>query len=223
MIQNKTVKFLKDLKKNNNKPWFDANRMRYDEARKDFEIFIQSLIDKHGKKDKSIAELKAKECMFRINRDIRFAKDKTPYKINMSASIGRGGKKSLFASYYFQLEPFGESLICGGLWAPMPPELKKVRQEIDYNFDELKKIISNKKFKTVFKDLYKGEDATLIKVPQGFEKDNPAADYLKLKSFIAIKPLKDIDLTSKDLEKNILEAMEAAQPFVEFINRSIED
>ncbi len=223
MLQNNTVKFLKDLKKNNNKPWFDANRMRYDEARKDFEIFIQLLIDKHGKKDKSIAELKAKECMFRINRDIRFAKDKTPYKINMSASIGRGGKKSLFASYYFQLEPSGESLICGGLWAPMPPELKKVRQEIDYNFDDLQKIISNKKFKTVFKDLYKGEDATLIKVPQGFEKDNPAADYLKLKSFIAIKPLKDIDLTSKDLEKNILEAMEAAQPFVEFINRSIED
>lgn len=222
MLQNTTVKFLKDLKKNNNKSWFDANRKRYDEAKKDFEIFIQSVIDKHGKKDKSIAALKAKECMFRINRDIRFAKDKTPYKTNMGASINRGGKKSLFAGYYFHCEP-GESFIGGGLWVPMPPELKKVRQEIDYNFDELKKIINTKKFKSVYGDLYKGEDATLVKVPQGFEKDNPAAEYLKLKSFIAMKSLKEIDLTSKDLIKIVTEAFDALQPLLVFINKSLED
>ena len=220
MLQNTTVKFLKDLKKNNNKPWFDANRKRYDDAKKDFEIFIQSLIDRHGKKDKSIAELKAKECMFRINRDIRFAKDKTPYKTNMGASINKGGKKSLFAGYYFHCEP-GESFVGGGLWVPMPAELKKVRQEIDYNFDELKKIVGAKKFKEVYGNLYKGEDATLIKVPQGFEKDNPAADYLKLKSFIAMKSLKETDLTSKDLTKIVTEAFETLQPLLVFINRSI--
>lgn len=222
MLQSSTVKFLKDLKKNNNKPWFDANRNRYDDAKKDFEIFIQSVIDKHGKKDKSIAALKAKECLFRINRDIRFAKDKTPYKTNMGASINRGGKKSLFAGYYFHCEP-GESFVGGGLWVPMPPELKKVRQEIDYNFDELKKIIGSKKFKSVYNNLYKGEDATLVKVPQGFEKDNPAADYLKLKSFIAMKSLKETDLTSKDLVKIVVEAFETLQPLLGFINRSLED
>lgn len=221
MLQTATIKFLKDLKKNNNKPWFDANRKQYDTAKKDFELFIQSVIDKHLKKDTTLKDVKAKDCMFRINRDIRFSKDKSPYKTNFGASINRGGKKSLFAGYYFHLEP-GESFVGGGIWMPMPPELKKVRQEIDYNLDEFTKIISSKKFKSVYGDLYKGEDASLVKVPQGFEKDNPAADYLKLKSFLAMKSLKEADLISKDLIKNVTEAFEALQPLLIFINRSLE-
>jgi uncharacterized protein (TIGR02453 family) len=220
MLQPTTIKFLKDLKKNNNKPWFDANRGKYEDAKKDFGTFIQTVIDRHGKKDSSIKELKAKDCLFRINRDIRFSKDKTPYKSNMGASISRGGKKSAFADYYFHCEP-GESFVGGGLWVPMPPELKKVRQEIDYCFDDFKKIIGSKKFKAVYGDLYKGDDASLSKVPQGFEKDNPAAVYLKLKSFIAMKSLKEADLTSKDLLKSVLEAFETLQPLLEFMNRAL--
>ena len=220
MLQPATLKFLKDLKKNNNKPWFDANRNKYEDAKKDFGEFIQSVIDKHSKKDGSIKELKAKDCLFRINRDIRFSKDKTPYKTNMGASINRGGKKSIFAGYYFHLEP-GESFAGGGIWMPMPPELKKVRQEIDYNLEEFKKIVSSKKFKSVYGELYKGEDASLVKVPQGFEKDNPAADYLKLKSFLAMKKLTDKDIASKDLEKKVVEAFDALQPLVEFINKAL--
>src|ERR1700683_925484 len=120
MLQSSTIKFLKDLKKNNNKTWFDSNRKYYEESKNDFEKFIQAVIDKQGKNDKHIAGLKAKECLFRINRDIRFSKDKTPYKSNFGASINRGGKKSLFAGYYFHCEP-GESFAGGGLWGPMPP------------------------------------------------------------------------------------------------------
>ena len=221
MLKSTTIKFLKDLKKNNNKAWFDSNRKYYDDAKKDFEGLIQSVIDKQGKNDKLIAGLKAKECLFRINRDIRFSKDKTPYKTNLGASINRGGKKSLFAGYYLHCEP-GESFVGGGLWVPMPPELKKVRQEIDYNFPEFKKIICNKKFKSVYGDLYKGSDATLSKLPHGFEKDNPAADYIKLKSFIAMKKLNESTLGSRDLEKTVVEAFSALQPLVEFINRSLE-
>ena len=105
MIQTSTLKFLKDLKKNNNKTWFDANRSRYEDARKDFEQFIQEVIEKHGRKDKTIASLNAKDCMFRINRDIRFAKDKTPYKNNFGASINKDGRKSMTTSgYYFHLQ-----------------------------------------------------------------------------------------------------------------------
>jgi uncharacterized protein (TIGR02453 family) len=222
MLQATTIKFLKDLKKNNNKPWFDANRKKYEEAKKDFELFIQTIIDKHGKKDATIKELKAKDCMFRINRDIRFSKDKTPYKINMGASINRGGRKSVFAGYYFHCEP-GDSFVGGGIWVPMPPELKKVRQEIDYNFDEFKKIIDAKKFKSVYGELSKSDGISLTKVPQGFEKDNPAADYLKLKSFIALQPLKDTDLTSKDLIKKVTDAFETLQPLLEFINKALEE
>jgi uncharacterized protein (TIGR02453 family) len=221
MLQKETVNFLKDLKKNNNKPWFDKHRPAYDNAKTDFGNFIQTILDTHSKKDPTLASLKAKECLFRINRDIRFSKDKTPYKSNMGASINRGGKKSIFAGYYFHCEP-GNSFVGGGLWTPMPPELKKTRQEIDYCFDEFYKIIHSKKFRLFYGDLYRGEDASLSKVPQGFEKDNPAADYLKLKSFIAMAPLKDAELTSKEIVKKTLRAFETLQPLLQFINRALE-
>ncbi|MBS1934248.1 MAG: DUF2461 domain-containing protein [Bacteroidetes bacterium] len=222
MLQAATIKFLKDLKKNNNKPWFDANRKRYEDAKQDYAQFIQSVLEKHSKKDAAIKDLKAKDYMFRINRDIRFSKDKSPYKTNFGASINRGGKKSIYAGYYFHLEP-SESFVGGGLSIPAPQALKKVRQEIDYNLDEFKKIITSKKFKSVYSELYKGEDVSLTKVPQGFEKDNPAAEYIKLKSFIAMKKLNEADILGKTLEKQVLEAFETLQPLVEFINKALEE
>src|SRR5688572_356272 len=105
MLQSSTLKFLKALVKNNDKQWFDANRSSYDDAKEDFENFIQAILDRHIKKDEDLKELTAKKCTFRINRDIRFSKDKTPYKTNMGASMNRGGKKSVFAGYYFHCEP----------------------------------------------------------------------------------------------------------------------
>jgi len=221
MLQPSTLKFLKDLKKNNNKAWFDSHRKEYENAKLDFSGFIQLIIDRHAKKDHTIATLKAKDCMFRINRDIRFSKDKSPYKTNLGASINRGGKKSIYGGYYFHCEP-GESFVGGGIWMPMPPELKKVRQEVDYCFDEFKKIIGSKKFKNVYGDLYKGEDSSLSKVPQGFDKESPAADYLKLKSFIAMKNFTEKDVLSKTLVNQTLEAFETLHPLLQFINRSFE-
>lgn len=221
MLQPSTIKFLKDLKKNNNKPWFDTNRKRYEEAKKDFEEFIQSVINTHGKKDKSIALLKAKECMFRINRDIRFAKDKSPYKTNLGASINKDGRKSMTtAGYYFHLQP-GESFAGGGLYMPLPDELKKVRQEIDYNFTEFKKIIGSRKFKSVYDDLDKSDEFLLSRVPKGYEPSNPAAEYLRLKSYIAFVRVSDTELTSKELLKKTLTAFEALQPLNDFINQAM--
>jgi len=221
MLQSSTIKFLKDLQKNNNKPWFEKNRTVYESAKTDFAQFIQIIIDKHGKKDESIKQLKAKDCMFRINRDVRFSKDKSPYKNNFGASINRGGKKSVYAGYYFHCQP-GEAFAGGGLWVPMPADLKKVRQEVDYCFDEFKKITGSKKFKTVYGDLIKDAETSLVKVPQGFEKDNPAADYIKLKSFIAMKRISDKEITSKELTRITIEAFETLQPLLVFINRSLE-
>lgn len=222
MLQISTLKFLKDLKKNNNKPWFDANRKRYEEAKTDFANFIQQVIDIYGKKDKTITSLKAKDCMFRINRDVRFSKDKSPYKSNFGASINKGGRKAMnIAGYYFHLEP-GQLFVGGGLYQPMPPELNKVRQEVDYCFDELKKIISAKKFKTVYKDLDKSKEFTLSRVPKGYENDNPAAEYLKLKSFIAFTTLTDKDVTSKTLLKKTVDSFETLFPLIIFLNRATE-
>ena len=220
MLQSSTLKFLKDLSKNNNKPWFEANRKKYEEAKADFTAFIQTVIDKHGKKDEGIAHLKAKDCMFRINRDVRFSKDKSPYKNNMGAYMNKEGKKSILGGYYFHCEP-GRSFVGGGLWMPMPPELSKVRQEIDYNLDAFKKIIGSKKFKTIYGDLSRDAEYVLSRVPKGYEADNPAADYLKMKSFVALTSFKDSDLLSKDLTKKVLDAFDALQPMLKFINESI--
>ncbi len=222
MLQSSTIKFLKDLKKNNNKPWFDVNRKQYETAKADFAGFVQQLIDLHGKKDASIKNLVAKDCLFRINRDVRFAKDKSPYKSNMGASINKGGRKGEnSAGYYFHFEP-GNSFAGGGIWMPMPDELKKVRQEIDYNLSDFKKIVAAKKFKSVYGDLSREAEYTLSRVPKGYEADNPASEYLKLKSYVAMVPISDADLLSKDLVKKTVAAFEALQPLIEFINKSIE-
>ena len=221
MLQSSTLKFLKDLKKNNNKPWFDAHRKQYETARTDFENFIQSVLDKQSKNDPDLKGLAAKKCLFRINRDIRFSKDKSPYKTNFGASMDKGGKKSGFAGYYFHLEP-GKSFSGGGLWMPPADALKKVRQEIDYCFDEFKKIVSSKKFKTIYGELYTGEGIQLSKVPQGFEKNNPAAEYLKLKSWLVLTDIGDAELTSKNLVAKTVDAFYLMQPFVKFLNRPLQ-
>ena len=220
MLESSTLKFLKDLKKNNNKPWFDAHRKQYETARNDFENFIQSVLDKQGKNDPDLKGLAAKKCLFRINRDIRFSKDKSPYKTNFGASMDKGGKKSGFAGYYFHLEP-GKSFLGGGLWMPSADALKKVRQEIDYCFDEFKKIVSSKKFKTIYGELYTGEGIKLSKVPQGFEKNNPAAEYLKFKSWLVLTDISDSELTSKNLVPKTVDAFCLMQPLVKFLNRPL--
>lgn len=222
MLDQSTLKFLKALARNNNKPWFDKHRVDYDAARLDFETFIQNVINQHGKKDPDIAGLSAKQCLYRINRDIRFTKDKTPYKRNFAASMDKGGKKSGLAGYYIQIEP-GRSFIGGGIWQPTPERTKKIRQEIDYCFDEFSKVVQSKKFRSLYPELYAGEDVRLTKLPHGFEKDNPAAIYLKFKSWLVITDLKDEDVTSKNLLNKTLKTLETTQPFIEFLNRAVEE
>ena len=220
MLQQSTLRFLKDLKKNNNKAWFDAHRKSYDDARADFTAFIQKVIDSHAKNDPAIKNLVAKDCLFRINRDVRFSKDKSPYKSNFGASINQDGRKSMtHAGYYFHLEP-GGSFTGGGLYVPGPVELKKLRQEIDYNFEEFKKIVEGKKFRAVYKNLDESGEFRLVRVPKGYEPENPAAYYLRFKSYIASVELKDAELTSKDLVKKTVAALATLQPLVSFINKA---
>jgi uncharacterized protein (TIGR02453 family) len=221
MLEPQTLKFLSQLKKNNNKPWFDAHRPQYEAARIDFSNFIQLLIDALQKSDTTITGITAKDSQFRINRDVRFSKDKRPYKHNFGAFIARGGKKSMYAGYYFHLAP-GNSFIGGGLWQPEPANLKKVRQEIDYNWEEFQSIVKNKTFKKIFGDLYKGEDMSLKRMPKGYAEDHPAISYLKLQSLIAEQKIADEELTRATLHKKSLAAFQALQPLLNFINRSLE-
>lgn len=221
MLQSTTIQFLKTLKKNNNKEWFDANRKRYTDARADFEALVALVLMEVAKFDKSVAHLQAKDCMFRINRDVRFSSNKAPYKTNMAMYITAKGKKAMdSAGYYFNLEP-GQSFLAGGIWMPMPNELKKVRQEIDYNFNAFEKLLKEKKFQTVFGGFDTSEGAVLKRAPKGYEEDNPAIEFLKLKSFVATAPFADEILTGKKLAVEIGKRFELLHPLVGFLNQAL--
>ena len=222
MFQQASLKFLKDLAKNNQKEWFDKNRSRFESTKQELEAFTADVIKKVTKFDDSIAHLQVKECLFRINRDVRFSKDKSPYKRHLSMYLSKGGKKGINPGYYFHLEP-GNSYVGGGLWMPMPPELKKVRQEIDYSWDEFRKLFSDKKFKAAFGDFRRGEEEVLSRPPKGYEETNPAIEYLKLKSWIMSAKVSDAELVSKDLSKKIAGYFERMNPMIQFFNQALDE
>lgn len=221
MLQSATLTFLKGLKKNNNREWFEKNRKVYEASKEDFASVVKNVITQFGKKETSIAALHAKDCMFRINRDVRFSKNKSPYKTNMGAGFSKGGRKSPLAGYYFHCEP-GNSFVGGGLWMPEADGIKKVRQEIDYCFDVFSKIIKSKKFIAQYGGLSREEGMALSREPKGYKKDNPAIEYIKLKSWVAMAPLTDAAITDKNLVKKIITAFETVQPMIAFLNRALE-
>ena len=192
------------------------------EAKADFERFVSEVLSKLTSVDNDLKDIEVKDCTFRLNRDIRFSKDKTPYKTNMGASFNRGGKKSVFAGYYFHLEPGGKSFVGGGLWMPMAPELRKIRQEIDYCFPEFKRIINSKKFFNEYKELESTQDVKLTNLPRGYEKDNEAAELLKLKSFLAMKNIPDSELRKNTLIRNTIKSFEALTPLIKFLNKALD-
>lgn len=220
MLQLSTIKFLKDLKKNNNKTWFEQNRKIYEAAKQDYIKLVDSIIAATAKFDAPVGNLKAKDCIFRINRDVRFSKDKSPYKSNMGAFITPGGKKVNAPGYYFHCEP-GQSFAAGGMYIPAPPDLAKIRQELDYNFEEWKKIVQHKTFKKHFEKGVEGIDV-LSRPPKGYDETNPALEYLKMKSFIVSHPLTDAQLTDKNLVKDIAKAFETMKPMIDFLNHAMQ-
>jgi uncharacterized protein (TIGR02453 family) len=156
-----------------------------------------------------------------LNRDVRFSKDKSPYKSHFGAYFSRGGKKSVYAGYYFHLDPEG-SFACGGLWMPEPPELKKLRQEIDYNLGEFLKIIKSKKFYGRFGEFDNSHDAVLSRPPKGYDDSNPAIEYIKRKSFVSMVDIPVSTVTSPSLLKETLASFETLMPMIRFMNQAME-
>lgn len=222
MLQASTIAFLQQLKLNNNKPWFDEHRHQYEAARTNFIELTGEVLKGIASFDASVAHLQAKDCIFRINRDVRFSKNKAPYKTNMAMYISKGGKKAMdCAGYYVHIEP-GQSFMAGGIWMPMAPELKKIRQEIDYSFADLKKVLKQKNFTSTYGDLERGEAVTLSRPPKGYEADNEAIEYLKLKSFIASTPLPDTLLTDKKLVDTLVKQFQYLYPLIQFLNQALD-
>lgn len=220
MIQKSTLAFLTKIKANNNRDWFEKHKSLYVAAKEDVEKNIDEVINQIRKFDKRIpADFSGKKCVFRIYRDVRFSKDKRPYKNNLGASINPGGKKDMSPGYYVHVQP-GESFVAGGMWMPEPENLNKIRQEIDYNLKEFLKIVNDKNFKKVFGTL--STEDSLVNAPKGYEKDHPALEFLKLKSFIVVADLKDKDVMSKDYVKNVATICKAMQPLNNFLQRAID-
>ena len=214
-----SLKFLKQLSKNNSKEWFDINRKTYEVCKVEFETIIKILLDKSLVFDKQLAGLEAKKCLFRINKDVRFSKDKSPYKLNMGASINPGGKKSMIPGYYIHIEP-GKSFLAGGSYQPMPEMLAAIRQEIDYNSAEFKKIISARDFKLYFKEL--SQEDKLKTAPKGYEKTHPDIALLQLKHFITVHPLSDEDVLNKNFPTYAAKVFKAMLPLNLFLRKCME-
>jgi len=219
MLKKTTFNFLKALKKNNTKEWFDKNRDEYSEVYENFERFTQDLIASIGKFDPSIASshLLAKDCIPRLNRDLRFAKDKSPYKTYLYAVISSGGRKSGNAVYYVMLDP-DKCCFGAGSFQPDPEKLKKLRQEIDYNFEEWAKIIDDPKLKAAFPDGILAQER-LQKVPAGFDADSPAAPFLKMKGFFVRQYYSDFFFFNKENFEGIVEQLKTCLELNNFMNR----
>ncbi len=222
MIAQTTLDFLEALKANNNKPWFDDNRPTYQKARTNFLAVVQQLINALGQVDPGIAAagLEAKQCIMRINRDIRFSKDKTPYKTNLFAFFSQGGKKSAYAGYYFNLEP-GAHFIGGGVYMPEAAVLNKIRQEIDYNWAEWQGIAQNATLLQHYPEGIK-PSGQLSRPPKGYDKQNPALEYLKYKGYYTQHNLTDAHVLAGSFLQQATETYHAVRPLVAFINRSFD-
>jgi uncharacterized protein (TIGR02453 family) len=220
MITKDILKFLKALKENNNREWFAENKAWYEKSKQDFSEFVELLILEIRKIDNEIGVLEAKDCQFRIFRDVRFSKDKSPYKTNFGAYISRGGKKLNFAGYYFHMEP-GEYFMSGGVYMPQGPVLKAIRQEIFHRIDEFKALINAQAFKKNFNGL--SEMEKLKTPPKDFPKDFPDIDFLKHKHYIMSKSLNEKELLNPNLLKDARETYKAMVPFNHFLNNVIED
>ena len=211
------MSFLKDLKKNNNREWFDENRERYHEAKAAFEIYVSMVMAEVKKFDKEAVMTTPKECIFRIFRDIRFTHDKTPYKTNFGAYIVKGGRKSPLAGYYVHLEP-GASMLAGGIYMPQPDALKAIRESIYHNIDEFREIIGNPRFVKHFGGI---EGPRISTAPKGFPKDFKDIALLQFKWYSVGKMETDAAIAKESYINEIREVFQAMVPFNRFLNEAV--
>ncbi|HBC78018.1 MAG TPA: TIGR02453 family protein [Bacteroidales bacterium] len=216
-IEQSTLTFLSDLKYHNEREWFQKNRKRYDDARKNFESFVQAVIERISEFDPILKGLEVKSCTYRINRDIRFTNDKTIYKTYMGAFIVKGGKKNgdRYAGYYVHVEPGSNSMIAGGAYVPPMPWLTAIREKIDEQGDTFVKILKNKDFLDFF-GVIEGEK--LKSAPKGYARDNRYIEYLKMKSFLVSKMISDKDITDSKCVDYIVKAARIMKPLNDFLS-----
>jgi len=219
MIKAQTLQFLKELVDNNDRTWFQENKERYEDARQNVIEFAAAVIPNLHKIDPTVsADLDPKKCVMRIYRDIRFSKNKAPYKNNFGISLPTNSTKLGGVEYYMHIQP-GNSFIAGGYWMPDANHLKAIRQEIDYNADELKKIIDNKDFVKLFGD-FRSQDQ-LKTAPRDYDADNENINLLKLKSFIVSHKFTDKELMAAKSADAVANICKSIYPLNVFLTNAI--
>lgn len=219
-MKRSVLEFLTRLDANNNREWFQANKQEYETAKNEVESFVDTVIPLIAKFDDSVKFIGARDCMFRIYRDVRFSKDKAPYKINMGAWITKAGRKSSGPGYYIHLQP-GGSFLSTGVYMPEPDQLKKIRKEIYYNVAEFQSILNDKKLKKYCDGL--SEMDKMKMPPKDFPRDFPSIDLLKHKHYVVTHPVRNEMVDSDHFIDFVGIAFKAMHPLNVFLRRALED
>lgn len=214
-IHSSTLQFLKTLQKNNNREWFNENKHLYTEAQQNMLLFLEKLIEEIAEFDEDILKIDPKKALSRIYRDTRFSKDKIPYKNNFGAGLGMG-KGNRISGYYLHIEP-GKSFLAGGIYQPESSILKEIRKEISMNGKEFLQILEQKEFRNNFRGL--SVESKLKRVPNDFEKDDPMAEFLKLKNFIVMHPISDEAVMKENAAQEFATIYKSMKPLNDFLEQ----
>jgi uncharacterized protein (TIGR02453 family) len=217
---NQILLFLKELEQNNDRVWFQDNKERYNALRKGYIELVGQLINRIALFDPEIAGVEAKDCLFRIYRDIRFSPNKLPYKTYFGAYIAaQGGRNSERSGYYLHIEP-GNCLLSGGLWMPQPKLLKMVRQDIYDHIDEFISILEEPSFKVIFAGL---EGETLKRIPAGFPPDFEYGEILRHKDFCVSVVRPDSFFCEEKWMDRVIDCFQKLLPFNRFLNYTVDE
>jgi uncharacterized protein (TIGR02453 family) len=219
MLNDSVFEFLTQLRENNNREWFQANKKKYDKAKKDFELFIELSIEQIKIIDPEVSGINAKDCLFRIFRDVRFSEDKRPYKTNFGAFIAKNGRKSRYGGYYIHIEP-DECFLGGGCYMPASNVLKAIRTEIYHHPNEFRSIIESSEFKRHFPEMYGDKLKT---APRGFPKDFDHIDLLNYKHYAVGKSVSNEIVCSNKFVEEIDKTFKALYPLNKFLNEIVQD
>ena len=208
-VDKEVLRFLKRLQKNNNRDWFKEHKPEFDTFKKDIEKFYQEIKEGLSEEDE-IEKLK----IYRIYRDVRFSKDKTPYKSHFAGSFSRSGR-SLRGGYYLRISP-GESFLAGGFWGPNKEDLFRIRKEFEISDAEIRDILAAPDFIEYFNGKLEGDE--LKTAPKGFQKDDPAIDLIRKKAFIAVRKFSDQEVLSPEFKEEVVRSYRALRPYFDYMS-----
>lgn len=214
----RTLRFLANLADHNERVWFEAHRNDYEAAREQFARVVGAVIRRFGS-EAGFADLSPRECIMRIYRDIRFSRDKTPYRTGMGASFSPGGRKAEGVGYHLSIQPGDHSIVAGGLYMPSATQLTGFRNALLDDAAEFRKIISAKRFISAFGGIA-GE--SLKTAPKGVPKDHPDIDLLRLKQVYVSSSLSDGAVAATDFPGEVVRRFRAMKPFIDFLRAAVE-